>query len=102
MVFAATFVFVSVTPVYLVWLTPDLFNSGLVALGYFFWLYKEVATPERPSGGPRTPWLVGPRTDLVAAVWLGLATFSKPTHVLLMFPVLALFALRRQWRRGLV
>lgn len=101
-VFAATFVFVSVTPVYLVWLTPDLFNSGLVALGYFFWLYKEVATPERPSGGPRTPWLVGPRTDLVAAVWLGLATFSKPTHVLLMFPVLALFALRRQWRRGFI
>ena len=46
--------------------------------------------------------MVGARTDLVAAVWLGLATFSKPTHVLLMLPVLALFALRRQWRRGLV
>ncbi len=35
-------------------------------------------------------------------MWLGLATFSKPTHVLLMLPVLALFALRRQWRRGFV
>ncbi len=38
----------------------------------------------------------------MAALWLGLATFSKPTHVLLMLPVLGLFALRRQWRRGLV
>ncbi len=102
LIFASAFVLVSVEPVYLVWLTPDLFNSGLVMLGYFFWLYKEVATPTRPSGTARTPWLVGPRSDLVAAVWLGLATFSKPTHVLLMLPVLALFALRRQWRRGFV
>lgn len=102
LVFALAFVCVSVAPVYLVWLTPDLFNLGLVTLGYFFWLYKEVASPDRPDGTPRTPWLLGPRTDLVAAVWLGLATFSKPTHVLLMLPVLALFALRRQWRRGVV
>ncbi len=102
LIFAGAFVFVSVLPVYLVWLTPDLFNSGLVMLGYFFWLYKEVASPTRPSGAARTAWLVGPRTDLIAATWLGLATFSKPTHVLLMLPVLALFALRRQWRRGLV
>ncbi len=102
LVFAGAFVFVSVLPVYLVWLTPDLLNSGLVMLGYFFWLYKEVASPAQPSGEARTPWLLGPRSDLVAAVWLGLATFSKPTHVLLMFPVLALFAWRRQWRRGLL
>ncbi len=102
LIVAGTFVFVSVVPVYLVWLTPDLFNFGLVMLGYFFWLYKEVASPARPSGTARTAWLLGPRTDLIAAGWLGLATFSKPTHVLLMLPVLALFAVRRQWRRGLV
>jgi hypothetical protein len=101
LLFAGGFVFVSVVPVYLVWLTPDLFNLGLVTLGYFFWLYKEVATPNAPSGLPRSTWLVGLPSDLVAAVWLGLATFSKPTHVLLALPVLALFALRRQWMRGL-
>jgi len=100
LLFAGAFVFVSVVPVYLVWLTPDLFNLGLVTLGYFFWLYKEVATPITPAGTARSPWLVGPRSDLVAAAWLGLATFSKPTHVLLMLPVLALFALRRRWTRG--
>lgn len=102
LVFALAFVFVSVMPVYLVWLTPDLFNAGLVVVGYFFWLYKEVASPDRPSGTPRSRWTIGTRTDWLAAIWLGLATFSKPTHVLLMLPVLGLFALRRQWRRGLV
>ncbi len=102
LLFAGAFVFVSVVPVYLVWLTPDLFNLGLVTLGYFFWLYKEVAPPATPEGRGRSPLLVGPRADLIAAVWLGLATFSKPTHVLLMLPVLALFVLRRQWRRGFV
>ncbi|MGE0812040.1 MAG: hypothetical protein AB7O28_12050 [Vicinamibacterales bacterium] len=98
--FALAFVLVSVAPVYLVWLTPDLFNLGLVMLGYFFWLYKEVAGPS-PTGRPRSRWLVGQRTDLVAAVWLGLATFSKPPiHVVLMLPVLGLFVLRGRWRRA--
>ena len=50
LLFAAAFVFVSVAPVYLVWLTPDLFNLGLVTLGYFFWLYKEVAPPADAGG----------------------------------------------------
>lgn len=97
---AGAFVFVSVVPVYLVWLTPDLFNFGLVMLGYFFWLYKEVASPERPEGGGRSRWLVGQRSDVVAAIWLALALFSKPTQVLLMLPMLALFVLRRRWRRA--
>jgi hypothetical protein len=101
LVFALAFVFVSVAPVYLVWLTPDLFNLGLVMLGYFFWLYKEVAGEVTPEGTPRSRWLVGQRSDLVAAVWLGLATFSKPPiHVVLMLPVLALFVLRGRWRRA--
>ena len=52
------------------------------------------------AGGGR--WLLGPRSDLVAAVLLGIATFSKPTHVLLIAPLLVLFAWRRQWLRGLI
>jgi hypothetical protein len=101
LVFALAFVFVSEAPVYLVWLTPDLFNLGLVMLGYFFWLYKEVAGETTPGGAARSRWLVGQRSDLVAAVWLGLATFSKPPiHVVLMLPVLGWFVLRGRWRRA--
>ncbi len=33
----------SVAPAYFVWITPELFNFSLVMLGYFCWLYKEVA-----------------------------------------------------------
>lgn len=101
LVFAAAFVLVSVAPLYLVWLTPDLFNLGLVMLGYFFWLYKEVAGQATAEGLPRSRWLVGQRSDLVAAVWLGLATFAKPPiHVVLMLPVLGLFVRRGRWRRA--
>ena len=41
-----------------------------------------------------------PRSDIVAAVLLGIATFSKPTNILLIGPVLVLLAWRRQWRRA--
>jgi hypothetical protein len=86
------------------WLTPDFFNLAVVLLGYFFWSYKEVAgdVPGAASRRFQATWLLGPRSDLVAAVLLGIATFSKPTHILLMGPLLAWFALRRQWRRGCV
>jgi hypothetical protein len=86
-----------------VWLTPDFFNLALVLIAYFFWCYKE-ALPESARaavGQLRARWLVSPRSDVVAAVALGIATFSKPTHIFLIIPVLALLAWRRQWLRGL-
>jgi hypothetical protein len=101
LVFAMAFLFASVAPVYMAWLTPDFFNLAVVLIAYFFWAYKEVAGVGRfAAAAVRRSWLLGPRSDLVAAVLLGIATFSKPTHVLLMGPPLALFLLRRQWLRG--
>jgi hypothetical protein len=104
LVFASAFLFVSVAPVYMAWLTPDFFNLAMVLIAYFFWSYKEVApgSPTLSAGWWRQLWLLGPRSDLAAAVFLGIATFSKPTHVLLMGPLLGLYLLRRQWVRGLV
>jgi hypothetical protein len=103
LVFASAFLFASVAPVYMAWLTPDFFNLAMVFIAYFFWSYKEVAagSPGPATSPARLGWLLGPRSDLVAAVFLGIATFSKPTHILLMGPLLALFVLRRQWLRGL-
>ena len=49
LVFAATFLFLSVAPVYMVWLTPDFFNLAIVLLAYFFWCYKEAAAESNDS-----------------------------------------------------
>ena len=80
-ILAAGFVMASAMPVYFVWIMPELFNFSLAFLAYFCWLYKEVASPERTPRG--TAWLFTPRSDLVMAILLGIATFSKPTNALL-------------------
>jgi len=84
-VLACGFVMASVVPVYFVWLMPEVFNFSFVFLAYFCWLYKEVA---RPAQAPqRMRWLFTGRSDVVAAVLLGIATFSKVTNALLFAPI---------------
>ena len=96
---ACGFLMASVAPTYFVWITPELFNFSLVVLGYFCWLYKEVA---QPAASPRgAGWLFRPASDLAAAALLGLATFSKPSNLLLILPLLAWLLWRRQWRRAI-
>jgi hypothetical protein len=87
---AIAFLGASTVPVYFVWLTPELLNFSLVLYAIFFWAYKEVA-----PGFAR-----GPGSDYAAALLLGLATFSKPTHALVLVPMLLLIARRRQWKRA--
>lgn len=99
LVFAAAFLFVSVAPVYMVWLTPDFFNLAMVLLGYFFWAYKEVAAVRIAPLWWGSRLLAGTRSDIVAAMCLAVATFSRPTHALLIAPIVTLLVLRRQWRR---
>ena len=93
---AIAFLATSVVPVYFVWLMPELLNFSLVLYAVFFWVYKEVA-PNAPSA-PNA--LNAPRSDYLAALLLGLATFSKPPHVLVLVPMVLLAASRRQWRRA--
>jgi hypothetical protein len=104
LLFAGVFLIASVAPVYMVWLTPDFFNLAFVLLAYFFWSYKEVVAESTTAWlGPwRKKWLMGMRSDLIAALLLGITTFSKPTLVPLVAPMVALFLLRRQWTRGFV
>ena len=103
MVFAFAYVFVCVAPVYMVWMTPDFFNAAMVAFGYFFWCYKDVvgANAVPLSAATRVRWFLGNRSDAIAAIFIGIATFSKPTHVLLIAPLLASAVLRGQWQRTL-
>ncbi|MEO8259892.1 MAG: hypothetical protein ABI868_21285 [Acidobacteriota bacterium] len=96
--YATVFLAASVVPVYYVWLTPELFNFSIVLYALFLWSAKE-----RPAGGPATRWamfLRGSGSDYAAAALVGVVTFSKPTHALLMFPLVALAIGRLQWRRA--
>jgi hypothetical protein len=93
--FTLAFVGAAVVPVYGVFLMPDLFNFSLVFVAYFFWLYKEVA----PT---RSPWLCDERSTLIAAILLGLATYSKPPNAALMVPLVLLPWWRKQWKHGLI
>lgn len=76
----------SVAPVYFVWLTPELFNLSLVLYAMFLWS-REIEGQGRGT--------------LLATVLVGIVTFSKPPHGLLIVPMLAMAAWRRQWLRGL-
>ena len=90
---SAAFLAVSVVPIYFVWLVPELFNFSLALWAVFLWAYKEV-DPERAAASPLTR---GPASDYFAAALIGLATFSKPPHLLVLIPVLLTAAARRQW-----
>jgi hypothetical protein len=94
---AAVFLGASAVPVYFVWLTPELFNFSLALYALFFWCYKEAAAAPL---GSKPSWLFTEKSDYAAAALIGILTFSKPPHALLMLPVLALPIVRRQWRRG--
>jgi glycosyl transferase family 87 len=73
----------TVTPLYLFWPQPEIFNLALITAGLVAW------RRDRPR---------------LAAVLLGIATYSKPYNLLLGLPlgVEPLIAGRRQWVRGLL
>jgi hypothetical protein len=109
---AIAFLMTSVVPVYFVWLMPELFNFSLLLYAVFFWAYKEVAgpalgasafAPQTPIASvdtPAAPVLMAPASDYIAAILIGLATFSKPPHLLVLGPIVLLALSRRHWRRA--
>ena len=102
LIFAFAFLFISLVPIYMVQLAPDFFIFTIVLFAYYFWCYKEVGGPAPEEARPswRTRWLLSPRSDVVAAVLLGIGFFAKPTNILLIAPLLVSAALRRQWLRA--
>jgi hypothetical protein len=100
--YASAFLLASVVPVYFVWLTPELFNFSLALYALFLWSYKEIAPPA--AAGVPAGFLRGRGSDLLAATLIGVLTYSKPTHAILMGPIGLLILMRRQWLRlaGLV
>ena len=94
---AGAFLFATVTPAYTFWIMPELFNFALAVLAIFLWLYKVVA---RDTVTPARGWLAGPAADVVAALLLGVATFSKPSNILLAGPMVCWYFWHREWRRA--
>lgn len=93
---SAAFFGVSLVPLHALFLSSDFFHVACVSFAFFLWFYKDVAPP--PGRGRWAAWLRGPGADVAAAVVLGLATFSKPTHVFLILPPLVLAFSRRRTR----
>jgi hypothetical protein len=91
--YGVAFLAASVVPVYFVWLTPELFNVSLALWAIFLWSYKEV-TPARGFLGSAS-------SDYLAAALVGVLTFSKPPHAILMLPIVVLLVVRGHWRRAL-
>ncbi len=92
-VMGASFVLASDVTVFAAWMAPEVFNFAVVVVAYFLWLYKKVAAPDRLGA------LAGRWTDVVAAVLIGIVTFSKPNHALLVVPIGLDALLAWQWPR---
>ena len=97
-VFSLAFFGVSIAPIYLVWLTPEIFHLALVFLAGFLWFYREVAPP---PGGPWGRLIQGRAALYAGAVLLGVATFSKPPNLLLIGPPVLVLWQRRRLLDGL-
>jgi hypothetical protein len=88
----------TVAPLYVVWLTSEIFNFALVAYACFLWLYKYVAPP---ATGRWARFLRSRSSDVTAMVLLGIAGYSKLLPLALVAPVVVSHLWRRQWSRGL-
>jgi hypothetical protein len=97
--FTFAFFGASIVPVYLTWYSPEIFNLSCVFLGYFLWLYKEVAPP---ATGRWARFMRGRGSDVGGAVLLGMVTFSKPLNVLFIAPLVLLLWWRKRWLAGLL
>jgi hypothetical protein len=96
---AGAFVIATVVPVYVVWIMPEVLNFTLGLLAYFCWLYKEIEDPNKAPRGVR--WAFRPVSDVLAAVLLGLATFSKVSNALLLPPIIVWLVWKRRWGAAL-
>ncbi|HKT79279.1 MAG TPA: hypothetical protein VJP86_03595 [Vicinamibacterales bacterium] len=90
--YSLAFAGASALPVYMVFLTPEIFNFTLVFVAYFLWAFKE-------TGAPRSRFLAGGVSDHAAAVCLGIATYSKPFVIA---PLVLPLVLLPWWRRRFV
>ncbi len=81
--FALIFVFASVVPVYIWWMTADLFNFFVMFAGFFFFFYP----------------FKRPRLFYISAIFFSLAAFSKPWLLAAIGIVYLALLYRKDWKR---
>lgn len=86
-IFSCIFIFSTVTPVYLSWITADLFNFFTLFAGLFFFFYKFSSF----RGG-----------FYLSAVFFAMSAFSKPNMVVPIGVIYLILLLRREWKKFIV
>jgi hypothetical protein len=84
--FALVFILASVTPVYIWWMTADLFNFFVMFTGLFFFFYRF----KRPG------------FFYVSALFFSLAVFSKPFNAVMVAIIYLILLYRKQWKKFLL
>jgi hypothetical protein len=84
--FALAFILASVTPVYIWWMTADLFNFFVLFTGLFFFFYK--------FRGFKNEW-----PFYLSAVFFSLSVFSKPFNVVAIAIIYLILLYRKEWKR---
>jgi hypothetical protein len=81
--FALLFVLASVTPVYIWWMTADLFNFFVMFAGLFFFFYRF-----------QRPWLF-----YLSALFFSFSAFSKPWNVAAIGIIYLILLFKKEWRK---
>lgn len=99
-----TFLFASITCVYYFWISPDFFNFSLIFFILFLWLYKIQAKKSQKGLPPSSleRFFLSDKTDYLASLLLGFATFSKPPNAILLAPLLLYQLLNRRIGRAFI
>ena len=84
--FALVFILSSVVPVYIWWMTADLFNFFIMFAGLFFFFYRF-----------KRPWLF-----YVSAVFFSLSVFSKPFNAAAVGIIYLILLSKKQWKKFLL
>lgn len=84
--FALVFVLASVTPVYIWWMTADLFNFFVMFAGMFFFFYR----------------FKNPRLFYLSGLFFSLSVFSKPFNAAAIAVIYLVLLKRREWKKFLV
>jgi hypothetical protein len=83
LLFTIVFIFATITPIYIWWLTADLFNFFILFTGLFFFFYKF-----------KRPWLF-----YLSAFFFSASVFSKPWNAAAIGIIFLILLYKREWKK---